>query len=124
MIAFLSLIDLAGIVVVGGVILVAVLRRAHLQASIGKVQLSVDDGAALAATAARKAEEAAEKVEAVNLAVNNRPAGDPTLYEQVRAQGLALDNATQATHATARKVDQLAILVTKHIAQHEADAGR
>lgn len=110
MIAVLSLIDLSALGIVGGVALVAILRRSSLGLKLGRVEATVGQVEATVA--------------AVNAAVNNRPEGDPTLYEQVRAQGLALDNATQATHATARKVDQMAVLFTTHIAQHEADAGR
>lgn len=125
MFAVLSPIDLSAVVVVAGVVMAALFHRGkRLELSIGKVKAAVDDAATHAAVAAVKADEAARTVEAVNHAVNNRPAGDPTLYEQVRAIGLKVDDNTAATHANNRRVTEIASLVTAHIAQHQAEQDR
>lgn len=61
------------------------------------------------------------KVDGIDKAVNNRPAGEPTLYEQVRVALLKLDDNSAATHATSRRVTELAALLTAHIAHHQAE---
>lgn len=61
------------------------------------------------------------KVDGIDKAVNNRPAGEPTLYEQVRAVALKVDDNTAATHANNRRVTEIASLLTAHIAHHQAE---
>lgn len=60
-------------------------------------------------------------VNGIDKAVNNRPPGEPTLYEQVRAVALKVDDNTASTHAAMRRVGDLAALVTAHIAHHQAE---
>ena len=118
MIAVLSLIDLAAIGLICLVVLVALrVTGKRLELRIGSVQASVD-------TAANAATKAAETGEQVNKAVNCRPAGDPTLYEEVRAVRLHLDDLSIATQRTAAKTEEIGERLTAHLAHHQAETDR
>lgn len=109
--ALLTPSDLAGLVVVAGVLIFGLTRRGkRFDVSVGKLHASVED--------------IASKVTAVDRAVNNRPAGDPTLYEMVRAQGLKVDDAATLGHRTAVKVETIGTQLTTHLAHHQAERER
>lgn len=57
--------------------------------------------------AARQAGKARTEAAAVNRAVNNRPEGDPSLYDLVRSQGFKLDDLKATQDRQAVKVEQL-----------------
>jgi len=69
--------------------------------------------AVLSGRASRRAGEARDEAAAVNRAVNNRPEGEPSLYEMVRSQGLKLDDLKATQDHQAVKVEQLGTKVAR-----------
>lgn len=63
--------------------------------------------------ASRRAGQARDEATAVNRAVNNRPEGEPSLYEMVRAQGLKLDNLTVTQTRQGEHLEELGTRVAR-----------